>query len=309
MPKTFVNVEEVVKNWAWRLYDRTATRKQKGLREKEKRKNSTYINVSLDWSDVKFRDKTTWPELKEDDFDEDNSVSGSTTSVNKTEPNALSNSNPTAHAQAQAQAHAKSQQQGTCVLFQTKFTNNTKDTQEYTMRTEKTTRSSCTTSVETGFTKGIDLGVSLKTPGEVLEASVGFHREFSLTNSDGQTFEEELTWGVESVIKVKPEHIAEAQLVVKERKQSGDFIITTKVSGTVYVNFTSVRDNNSFLKATGGDIGVIMEQYLEMERRKGEALEFVTIDDGVVTIVTKGSCRFRYGIQQEVRVDQNKLEK
>jgi len=53
------------------------------------------------------------------------------------------------------------------VLFQTRFKNNTKADQSYTMRTEKKTRTSMTTCVEHGFTKGIEMGVKLMTPGEV----------------------------------------------------------------------------------------------------------------------------------------------
>jgi len=53
------------------------------------------------------------------------------------------------------------------VLFQTRFKNNTKADQSYTMKTEKKTRTSMTTSVEHGFTKGIEMGVRLMTPGEV----------------------------------------------------------------------------------------------------------------------------------------------
>lgn len=53
------------------------------------------------------------------------------------------------------------------VLFQTRFKNNTKADQSYTMKTEKKTRTSMTTSVEHGFTKGIEMGVRLMTPCEV----------------------------------------------------------------------------------------------------------------------------------------------
>ena len=64
----------------------------------------------------------------------------------------------------------------------------------------------------------------------MFEANAGYHREFTLTNTDGETFEEELSWGVESCIRVKPEHVAEARLVVTERKQCGKnlllFVIT-----------------------------------------------------------------------------------
>lgn len=53
------------------------------------------------------------------------------------------------------------------ILFNTKFANNTNDVQEYTMRADKTTRSSIATSIESGFTRGIDMSVKLSSPGQV----------------------------------------------------------------------------------------------------------------------------------------------
>jgi len=53
------------------------------------------------------------------------------------------------------------------VLFQTRFKNNTKADQSYTMKTEKKTKTSMTTSVERGLTRGVEMGVQLKTPCEV----------------------------------------------------------------------------------------------------------------------------------------------
>jgi redox-regulated HSP33 family molecular chaperone len=63
--------------------------------------------------------------------------------------------------------------------------------------------------------------------------------------------------------------VADASLVVDERKQKGDFTVVTKVSGPVYVTFTSPRDNNSLVKSTVNDIAKIVEKFLESERRKG----------------------------------------
>jgi hypothetical protein len=74
--------------------------------------------------------------------------------------------------------------------------------QEYTMRTEKTTKSAMMTEIESGYTRGVEMSVTLKTPGELLEANAGYKREYSLTHLSGQSFEEELHWGVDSVIKV-----------------------------------------------------------------------------------------------------------
>jgi len=52
-----------------------------------------------------------------------------------------------------------------------------------------------------------------------------------------------------------------------------------------------------------------MRRYLERERKKGggrTALdEIVELgSDSVVLIKTRGSCKFRYGVQQQIRVDQ-----
>ncbi len=190
------------------------------------------------------------------------------------------------------------------VLFQTEFTNNSKTPQTYTLKVEKTTRSSCTTEVENGVCKGFDLSVNLKMPCEILEANAGYHREVSLTNTEGQTFEEELSWGAESEIRVEPKHVANAQLVVKETKQSGNFVIETKIRGTAHVTFTNIRENNSLLKPVSGDIAYIFNKYLEQKRKIGDSFEFVSVHDDTVFIKSKGSCKFRYGVKQEVKVDQ-----
>ena len=80
---------------------------------------------------------------------------------------------------------------------------------------------------------------------QVLEANAGYRRELSLTSVDGEVFEEELTWGVESQIHVQPQHVAEATLTVDERRLAGSFVVETRMRGTVYVSFTCPRDNNA----------------------------------------------------------------
>jgi hypothetical protein len=104
---------------------------------------------------------------------------------------------------------------------------------------------------------------------QVFEANAGYKREFTLTRSDSETFEEELTWGVDSLIKVDGGHVAEASLVVDERKQAGDFTIVSRIQGPVYITFTAPKDNNSFVKETGDDISEIIQRFLEGEQRKG----------------------------------------
>lgn len=54
MANKFINLEEIVLNWAWKQYDKTATtRKQKTLRKKEKNCPKKYISINIDWSQVR----------------------------------------------------------------------------------------------------------------------------------------------------------------------------------------------------------------------------------------------------------------
>ena len=91
---------------------------------------------------------------------------------------------------------------------------------------------------------------------QVLEANAGYKRELTLTNVDGEVFEEELSWGVESQIHVQPQHVAEATLMVDERRLTGSFTVETRMRGTVYVSFTSPRDNN----AQAGSVHTVSSQ-------------------------------------------------
>lgn len=292
MSKNFINLEEIVRKWAYDEYADTATASQRRLLQKQTKKKTKYLEPHIDWSKTRFNDSTIWSRLAEDDH---GSVGNDTSG----------------HTQQQQQrvqmGPGQSATPVTSILFETKFTNNTSDDQEYTMRTEKTTRSSMTTEVEKGLTRGFEMGLKLMSPCEVIEANAGYRREVTLTNTEGETFDEELTWGVESVIKVKSEHVAEASLVVNERKQSGEFTIESRISGMVYVTFTNVKENNAFVKETGNDIADIVRKHIDDERKKDRALPFVRIEDHVVIVTTKGTCHFRYGVSQEVKVHQRPI--
>ena len=223
----FLDIDKVVTNWAWGKYDDKPTRKQKTLREKEQKKKRPYIGIKIDWSDCEFIDSTAWSEIA------DEQRSGSAGSGNQLRAARVTGSDVN-------------------VLFETEFTNNTESDQMYTMRVEKTTRSTCSTEVESGVTKGYEMGISLKLPEEILEMNAGYKKEVSLTTTSGESFEEELTWGAESEIKVITGSIAHAQLLVKEKRQSGEFVVTTSIKGYVKVTFTNIRDNNSFLVQASG---------------------------------------------------------
>ncbi len=302
MPK-FLDLNQVVEEWGWRKYEESAkSRKQRQMLDKmrnRRRQRDPCIGVLIDWSLVEFQNHTDWPRLADDDFTDSNSnVAGADTQNGPVPRKATSAAMP-----ADAEG---AQESNVNVLFETKFTNDTGKEQVYTLRIDKTTRSTCSTELEHGITKGVEIGLALKMPTEVFEANAGFKREVTLVKTEGETMEEELNWGAESTITVEPDKIAKAKLMVREKKQSGDFEIISKIRGNVLVSFTNRQDNNSLLFSQSGDVDYIVETYLD---NKKDYSDFVSVEDEVITVVTKGKCKFRYGVKQEVEVVQEPLQK
>ena len=285
------DLEEAVKAWAWDEYTSTENRRQRKLRQKEFANPNTCLCVNADWSHVSIVDESKWPRLQQVAFD-DVDHGGSDDALN---------------VKFDAQQLREEGQLHVSTLFKTKFTNSTNEQQEYTIRSEKTTCSEWTTEVENSWSRSFEVGISLKTPGEILEANAGFSREVSLSNTHGETFEEQLTWGVESQLKVKANHVAEASLVVNEKKYAGSFEVVSRVRGMVYATFTNLRDNNALVKATGDDIAAIVAWFVQRQRRKNITYPFVDVSDDVVTIRTRGKCNFKFGVNQEVHVTQTPI--
>ena len=73
------------------------------------------------------------------------------------------------------------------------------------------------------------MNIKLTTPCQILEANAGFHREITMSNSESDTIEEEMTWSVDSQIEVQSRHIGEAKLVILEEEYKGRFTIKTHI--------------------------------------------------------------------------------
>jgi len=69
MARNVINLDEVVRDWAWREYDATATASQKKLRRKDTREPRKYLRLEVDWSETMFRDETRWSPLSADASD------------------------------------------------------------------------------------------------------------------------------------------------------------------------------------------------------------------------------------------------
>lgn len=90
------------------------------------------------------------------------------------------------------------------ILFRSTFLNDTNREQEYNLKAVRRTVSTCAFSIFEGYTteQCASLELEVPLPKCVIEASTGFRREYTLEQSRDKQVEEELTWSVESNIRV-----------------------------------------------------------------------------------------------------------
>ncbi|VIO86120.1 Uncharacterized protein BM_BM2499 [Brugia malayi] len=188
-------------------------------------------------------------------------------------------------------------------LFKSTFTNTTEREQEYSFKTERSTRSAATVIIEKGVCRGIEMSLKLKTPGEVVEANAGFNSELTVINIGENTIEEELTWGVDSTIRVPPFCETTAELIILEDHQTRKFSIESRMSGRIIVTVTNIKDNNSLITIIEGKIADIIRNITNYS-----SLGF-TIQNDVVLYTTKGTCKFKYGIEQKVKITEHPIRK
>lgn len=129
-----VDLEEIVKRWAMEVFDITKTKEQARIPK-------DMLQWNINWKHVKFY----FDQPRYDAFPLSGAGSG----------------HKRPHVQPQ-------------VLFRTHYSNNTDYEQEYSFKTERTTRSSCTVCIEQGFTRGFEFALKLTTPCEIAEANAGF---------------------------------------------------------------------------------------------------------------------------------------
>ena len=188
-------------------------------------------------------------------------------------------------------------------LFSTTYTNHAKATQVYNFSAERTSRSTCVTTIEEGVTKGHEYAIELTTPGEIMKANAGYKRELTITKSDSQTTEEELTWEVNSEINVPGGMSAMAKMVIREAEYCGKYTLKTTMKGVIRVMFLNRKDNNSMIKNTEGDLYEIM-------KKLSLPANVISLDGDNKSVICKttGMCVFKYGLKQDVEVYEKKIE-
>ena len=199
----------------------------------------------------------------------------------------------------------------TQTLFRTYFTNNTQTEQEYSFKTERVTRQSCSFSFVKGFSREKEGGINFKIPNDIVEIGGGIRSEQSIECGKDQTKEEEVHWGVDSIIRVRPHCRTSASLVINELEFDRNFSLETKLKGRLVVSLTSKKDS-TFFKSLSGDIVEIVSSALDKHWLPAGAGIFEIAEgehgERYARALIKGVCKFRLGVEQHVTLDEESIK-
>lgn len=195
-------------------------------------------------------------------------------------------------------------------LFRTFFTNKTDSEQEYSFRTERTTHQSCSFSFMKGFSREKEAGISFKLPDDIVEIGGGIRSEQSIEMGKDETKEESVTWGVDSIIKVRPHSKTSAELVINELEMDRNFKVEMNMKGRLSVLLYSKKDS-AFIKSMSGDISQILHLAIDkfwMPADTSKCIKFAAAPGGeMVYFEFSGKCKFRLGVEQHVQLSEEDL--
>jgi hypothetical protein len=199
----------------------------------------------------------------------------------------------------------------TQTLFRTFFTNNTDQEQEYSFKTERTTRQACSFTFVKAFARDKQAGITFKIPQDIVEIGGGMRSEQSVECGKDETKEEDVTWGVDSMIRVKPHSRTCAELVINELQLDRQFSVDTRLSGRIIVILNNKREANAFVKSFSGNIVEIVRFAIEkawLPPNNSNIFEIIDVNGvKMVKSTVRGKCKFRLGVEQHVTLHEEKI--
>lgn len=190
-------------------------------------------------------------------------------------------------------------------LFRTEFVNSSSLTQHFTFKTERTTTSRCDVSLQRGFRIGANVDVRISLPvSESSRITGGLSGELHVTKATGQTFEEVLTWSVDSQVQVEPRTRTTAALMIREEEQCADLTIESIIRPLYDRIPVYVRS-----RKTGRTLELLdIASNLLSSEILTENHGFTKVDSWAVRRETKGLARLVYGAEQIVDVRTSPLD-
>ncbi|CAG2241976.1 unnamed protein product [Mytilus edulis] len=175
--------------------------------------------------------------------------------------------------------------------------------QHHSLKTEQQTTGTCKSSITKGYTTGFNVGLTLSAPSDIVGTTAGFSKGFSVENTLANEDQRTMTWSAEGVLLVEKQSMLTAKLQITEKQSSYTFTTNVAVKGEVIVTFYE-RKNNRYLMEYRASIRTILVQKKDkFKDDKGKI--FVEDIDGTAYVKVEGECIFKYGIKQEIIINQN----
>ena len=200
-----LDLERMVRQWAWWVYDKTATRAQRRLRERERRHPDQHVHVKVDWSRVKVKHATTWTDC--------------TDVVTPASPAALPAWQTASQPGHPVPDSPVSTTPGRTCVFSTTYANNTSRPGTYRLRTSRVTRAYCMVEVRSGGLTRCPHGTPLPTLAPPKPARTGdAHTDaLPLPALDGGVMQYEQHWDVDKTVQVPAYTAADLQVTIHRR--------------------------------------------------------------------------------------------
>lgn len=187
------------------------------------------------------------------------------------------------------------------LLYSSAFTNNTDRDAEHTLRIERSSTAMYKTLVTNGFSRSIDLSLSLDLPEEVAMAAVEFDREVQLNRTEETTRRQKQTWSVDTKIPAPPRSLTKARVEIQEDQWKGNFSTVVVIKGVVVVNFSDSVTKTSLGTVEDDIVNVLLDYDHDRIERNNRVFT------SEVQWVLEGSCDFTFGVEQRVLVDHEDL--
>lgn len=187
-------------------------------------------------------------------------------------------------------------------IFKSLFTNNTSQSQTYSLKTERTSESVCGVAREQGFMFGAEAELSLKIPGEIAELKTGFKHEVHFNKLTENIKSETLSWAVDNNIIVPAGGQTEAAIVIEEMSYHGTYALVSSLYGLVTVCIRRLRDGQLVLPIAA-NIATILGDYVQ--KHDPRLKNVVSLEGGkTVALKSKGTCHFQFAIKQYVELNE-----
>ncbi|CAL1538953.1 unnamed protein product [Lymnaea stagnalis] len=193
------------------------------------------------------------------------------------------------------------------IVYQATFVNDSPEPQIYNLNASRRTASVTDVTFNKTITFGGEICVNIKDPVTNVGGEIGIKGLRTKQEGNKVSTKQETTWTVRSDIIVPPASWIKADLVITEKNYNGDFEVLATFDGEIlaYVGKKSKINPLDKLKIfMTREVLLLKEGYEEYRFNVRDLFTsdwgFKNDDKGRPTFLSKGTCKCKYGIQQDV---------